>query len=68
VRFGVDVRTTPWWMGLPLPLGDRVFGAVFRAIMAAGRRGLERRLGVPVVEQPATPVLRGAGARDSAAS
>jgi carbon monoxide dehydrogenase subunit G len=62
VRFDVDVRTTPWWMGLPLPFGDRVFAAVFRAILGTGRRGLERRLGVSVVEQaPGAPVqARGA--------
>jgi uncharacterized protein YndB with AHSA1/START domain len=52
VRFLVDVRTTRWWMNLPLPLASRVVRASFESIMRNGREGLEKSLGEPVVSSP----------------
>jgi hypothetical protein len=52
VRFAVDVRTTRWWMNLPLPLAGRVVRASFESIMRNGREGLEKSLGEPVVSGP----------------
>lgn len=48
LRFDVDVRTTRWWMNLPIPFASRVVRASFEAIMGWGREGLARTLGAPV--------------------
>jgi len=48
IRFVVDARMTRWWMRLPLPFASRVAAGEFRAVMEAGRQGLERHLGDPV--------------------
>jgi hypothetical protein len=48
LRFAVDVRTGRWWMNVPNPLAPSIVRASFETIMAWGREGLERTLGLPV--------------------
>lgn len=48
LRFAVDVRTSKWWMNLPIPFASRVVRASFETIMDWGREGLAQTLGVPV--------------------
>jgi hypothetical protein len=60
VRFLMDVRTTRWWMNLPLPLAGRIFAWNYDAIMRWGAEGMTRAMGRPVVD--ATAELRLAGA------
>jgi Polyketide cyclase / dehydrase and lipid transport len=48
LTFDVDVRTTRWWMNLPLPLVPRVMRSSFDTIMEWGRQGLARTLDDPV--------------------
>jgi hypothetical protein len=48
LRFDVDVRTTRWWMNLPIPFASKVVQASFKTIMSWGREGLAQTLGVPV--------------------
>lgn len=48
LKFAVDVRTSRWWMNLPVPFASKVVQASFETIMGWGREGLERRLSMPV--------------------
>lgn len=48
LHFAVDVRTTRWWMNLPIPFASRIVRASFQAIMGWGREGLARTLVTPV--------------------
>ncbi|GMV35326.1 MAG: hypothetical protein AMXMBFR60_31550 [Chloroflexota bacterium] len=48
IRFDADVRTSRWWMNLPLPFAPQIIRASFETIMRWGREGLERKLGAPV--------------------
>jgi len=48
LRFNVNVRPGRWWMNLPIPFVPRIVQASFETIMAWGREGLARTLGVPV--------------------
>lgn len=56
VRFVMDVRTTRWWMNLPVPFAGRVFASNFDAVMRWGSEGLARLLGVGVAAR--SPQLR----------
>ena len=48
LRFAVDIRTSRWWMNLPVPFASRVVQSNFDAIMTWGRQGLARMLGASV--------------------
>ena len=48
IRFDVNVRTSRWWMNLPIPFALRIVRANFETIMRWGREGLARKLGAPV--------------------
>lgn len=48
LQFAVDIRTSRWWMNLPVPFASKIVRASFETIMGWGREGLARTLGVPV--------------------
>ena len=48
LRFDVDVRTSRWWMNLPVPFTSRIVQSSFNTLMGWGRQGLARTLGAPV--------------------
>ena len=48
IRFDVNVRTSRWWMNLPVPFASRIVRANFETIMRWGREGLARKLGMRV--------------------
>lgn len=53
VRFLLDVRTTHWWMNIPVPFAERVFAANFDAVMRWGAEGLARLLETQVADTTA---------------
>lgn len=57
VRFLLDVRTTRWWMNLPVPFARRIFAWNYDAIMRQGSDGIARLLGTDVVDRTAAARL-----------
>jgi hypothetical protein len=51
IRFAVDVRTTRWWMNLPVPFAGWLFRTNFETVMSWGSEGLGRSLGVLVEDR-----------------
>ena len=59
VRFLMDVRTTRWWMNLPVPFAGRIFAANFHAVMRWGSQGIARLLGTGATFQTADALPAG---------
>jgi len=48
LHFEFDIRTSRWWMNLPIPFTSRIVRGSFETIMEWGREGLARTLCAPV--------------------
>jgi Polyketide cyclase / dehydrase and lipid transport len=57
VRFILDVRTTRWWMRVPVPFASRIFASNFETIMRRGSEGIARLLSTDVVDRTAVARL-----------
>lgn len=55
IRFEVDVRTSRWWMNLPIPFASKVVRSSFETIMRWGREGLTLTLAAPVESRSPEP-------------
>lgn len=51
IHFDVNVRTSRWWMNLPIPFAERVVRANFQAIMRWGRTGLAETISLPIEQR-----------------
>lgn len=60
VRFVMDVRTTRWWMNLPVPFAGAVFAFNYDLIMGRGAQGMARVLDGQVIDTTRQARLAGA--------